>query len=126
MSPAHLAIVVAVIGAVAAIVAAFIQRDGPVKTERQSPPVQVNPQIQMNPQIVVNPQIQLAPQTQPRQSAATTGPGASANSAAASKLNRVIGESSSIVSKQAPAPIASPTNKGWPDYVPVTPIEKVE
>ncbi len=125
MSSAHVAIVVAVIGAVAAVVAAFIQRDGPAKTERQSPPVQVNPQIQMNPQIVVNPQIQLAPQTQSRQSAPTIAPSASANSAATPKPNRVIGQSSAAVSKQA-APTASPTNRGWPDYAPVTPIEKVE
>ncbi|MGI0016240.1 MAG: hypothetical protein ACREBU_22700, partial [Nitrososphaera sp.] len=60
MSSTRVKIVVAVIGAVAVIVVAFIQRDGPVITERQSP-VQVNPEIQVNPQIVVNPQIQLAP-----------------------------------------------------------------
>lgn len=74
MSSTRVAIVVAVIGAVGAIVVAFIQKVGSVKTEVQSPPVQVNPQIQMSPQIVVNPQIQLVPQTQSHQLTSTKSP----------------------------------------------------
>lgn len=74
MSSTRVAITVAAIGAVGAIVAALIQKDGPAKTEAQFPPVQVNPQIQMSPQIVINPQMQLAPQVQSHQSISTQSP----------------------------------------------------
>lgn len=69
-------IIVAVIGAIAVILVAFIQKDSSVKTERQSPMLvnpqseQVNSRLEVNPQIQVNPHIKVVPPMQ----AATASP----------------------------------------------------